>query len=75
MAIKHTSAKREPRESANGRWRETADGCFTDQRASKAKSGSVIVQRDAQSDSIADKKMLRAWETISTNRGAAKRKR
>jgi hypothetical protein len=75
MAVKHTSAKREPRESANGRRHETTDGCFTDQRASKAKSGGVVVQRDAQSDSVADKKMLRAWETINTNRGEAKRKR
>jgi hypothetical protein len=75
MASKHTSAKREPRESANGRRHETADGCFTDQRATKTKSGGVIVGRDARSDSDADKKMLRAWETINTNRGEAKSKR
>jgi hypothetical protein len=75
MAGKHTSTKREPRESTNGRRHETADGCFTDQRASKTESGGITVGRDARSDSVADKKMLRAWETISTNRGAAKRKR
>ena len=74
MSGKHTSAKREPRTTTNGRRRAAATGCSIDQRATKGKSATTG-KRHTRSDSVADKKMLRAWETITANRGEAKSKR
>lgn len=45
------------------------------QKAGATQSSGSYISRDAKSGSVADKKMLRAWSTISANRGEAKRKR
>lgn len=52
--------------------RSPTAGCLTQSR-SKSKADGAYVARDSRTGSAADKKMMRAWATISENRGTAKR--
>ena len=45
------------------------------EKATATQSSGSHTRGDAKNGSVADKKMLRAWSTISANRGEAKRKR
>lgn len=45
-----------------------------DVKSSKSKDGGSSLTQRSHKGSAADRKMMRAWETISENRSAAKRK-
>ena len=60
------SATKETRNAKTGRMSE---------RGSAAQASVSDTRADAKNGSIADKKMLQAWCTISANRGESKRKR
>jgi hypothetical protein len=70
MSSKNGSSKgtatRETHNAKTGRMSE---------KASAAQAAGSYTRGDAKNGSVADKKMLRAWCTISANRGESKRKR